>query len=233
MQPTQRFKKTLLAGALIFGTCNAFHASADLFPVTAGAIPDVTAGMVDGYTELSFGTGVIGNKVGQSCAMQGKTGIAETELLWDANKDETPDGVVTADYGKLTGTACITTDPGVPMVIEIEAAVGSTVTITVPDVVGAGYTYTPTDESCVVDFEGGTVTDTCVTLENNTVTGIGTSLTVAADGVGGVEDVATIYEWAAMSGKTRMVLAGEITINSEIAAGSSIADSIIVQVTYE
>lgn len=233
MQPTQRFKKTLLAGALLLGTCNAFNASADLFPVTAGAIPDVTAGFVSGYTELSFGTGLIGNKVGLTCTMNGITGISDDAMKWSVLGTATND-IELSTYGALGGTgACLTSDPGVPMVIEIDAADTSTVTVTVADVVGAGYTYTPTAQSCVIDFTRTNVADVCEPLTNNTVTGVGMSSTISADGAGAVEDVASIYEFAAISGKTRMVLAGQITIDSEIAAGTAIADSVIVQVTYE
>jgi len=232
MQPKQIMKKTLLASALILGLGNAFTASADLFPVTAGAIPDVTAGMVTGYTEVSFGTGVIGNKVGDSCAMNGITGISDAAMLWSVLGTATNDAQL-GTYGALSGSACITTDPGVPMVIEIDAADTSEVTVTVADVVGAGYTYTPTAQSCVIDFGRTNVADTCEPLTNNTVTNVGMSLTIASDGAGTVEDVASVYEFAAMSGKTRMVLAGQITIDSEMPAGTVIADSIVVQVTYE
>jgi hypothetical protein len=232
MQPTKRFNKTLLAGALILGTCNAFTASAANFPVTASAVPDVTAGMVTGYTELSFGAGIIGNKVGESCAMNGSTHIADAALQWDADggNDDTAEG---ANYGLLVGNACITTDPGVPMVIEIDGADTSTVTITVADVVGAGYTYKPTDESCVVNFDRGTGVDTCDDFAGNTVTGIGMSLTQTDGLLGAAAETATTFGYAGMSGKTRMVLAGSITIDSEIAAGTVIADSVVVQVTYE
>lgn len=233
MQPIQKFKKTLLAGALILGTCNAFNASADNFPVLAGAVPDVTAGMVSGYTQLSFGTGIIGNKVGDTCQLNGKTGIDEAVLLWDADHDEAIDGTAASDWGKLAGDACIDSTDGEAMVIEIDGADASTVSVTVADVSGTGWTYTPSSESCVINFGRTTVVDTCDSLASNTVTGIGMSLTVANDGIGGVEDVATIYEWAAMSGKTRMVLGGLITIDSTIPAGTVITDNVIVQVTYE
>jgi hypothetical protein len=60
------------------------------------------------------------------------------------------------------------------------------------------------------------------------------SLTQTAGAGGGdVEDVGVAFGFVDISGKTRMVLGGSITIDSEIAAGTVIADSIIVQVTYE
>lgn len=229
MQPKNK-KIALIIGALFLGASGA--SQADVFPVTAGAIPDVEADMVAGYTEVSFGTGVIGNKVGEVCAMNGITGIADAELLWDADGGD--DNTVEAStYGALSGDACISGGTGVPMVIEIDAADTSTVTVTVADVVGAGYTYTPTAESCVIDFDRTNVADTCVSLAGNTVTGIGMSLTVADGASVATEDTAGVFGFAAISGKTRMVLGGQITIDSEIAAGTDIADTLTVQVTYE
>jgi len=231
MQPTQRFNKTLLAGALILGTCNAFTASAANFPVTASAVPDVTAGMATGYTELSFGAGIIGNKVGLTCIMNGKTGIG-SDALWWADASNTV--VAASSPGALSGTgACLTTDPGVPMIIEIDGADTSTVTITVADVVGAGYTYTPTDETCVVDWDRGTGADSCVGFSGNTVSAIGMSLNATAGAGATTETAAAAFGYAETFGKTRMVLAGTVTIDSEIAAGTVIADSVVVQVTYE
>lgn len=232
MQPTQRFKKTLLAGALLFGACNAFNASADIFPITAGAIPDVIAGIAPGFTALSFGTGIIGNKIGQSCAMNGITGISDDSMKWSVLSNAT-EGAELSTYGALSGTACITTDPGEPLVIEIDGADSSTVTVTVADVTGSGYTYKPTDETCIIDFGRSNVADTCNGFSGNTVSGVGMSLTIASDGASALEDVASVYAFAAASGKTRMVLAGSITIDSDIPSGTVIADSIVVQVTYE
>lgn len=234
MQPSQRFKKTLLAGALILGTGITFTASADNFPVTAGAVPDVSVVLVTGFTTLSFGEGVIGSKVGESCTMQGKTGIADAVLLFDQDGGDDNTAVNAAAFGLLAGNACIGSTDGTPVVLEIDAADASTVTVSVPNVVGAGFTYTPTAESCVVDYDRTTTADTCVVLTGNTVTGVGMSLTKASDGSGGtVEDSNGIFEFAAISGKTRMVLAGSITLDSVIAAGTPISDNILVQVTYE
>jgi len=235
MQPKQRFKQTLLAGAFIIGAGNSFYASATLFPVTAGAIPDVTAGPVSGFTELSFGEGIIGNKVGDTCSMNGSTGIADVTLQFDVGQDN---GLTAEDpltYGALSGAACVAGGFGVPMVIEIEGATGSSVTVTVSDVVGANYTYTPTAESCVVKYNGDDAddADACVPLTNNTVSGILMSLAQVDGNNAGTENNALEYGFSAAEGTARMVLAGSITIDSEIAAGTAIADSVIVQVTYE
>jgi hypothetical protein len=85
----------------------------------------------------------------------------------------------------------------------------------------------------VVDFDRATTADACVSLAGNTVTGIGMSLT-QTDGAGGANsEEANTYGYADISGKTRMVLAGQITLDEEMNAGTVIADSIIVEVTYE
>ena len=235
MQPMQKFKKSLLASALVLGIGNSFTASADLFTVTAGAVPDVAVSFVGTNNQVSFGSSVIGNKVGESCIMAGKTGMADSLLMWDADGGNDQDAA--ASFGYLTGNACInSTDAasaGKPAVIEIDAADASTVSVTVADVTGAGYTYTPTAESCVVDFDRTTAADSCVSLAGNTVTGIGMSLTQTDGAAGAALETASTWGYAAISGKTRMVLAGSITLSSEIAAGSVIADSIVVQVTYE
>jgi len=235
MQPNLKMKKTLLASALMIGLGNAFTASGDVFTVSAGAVPDVTAAPVTGYTELSFGQGIIGNKVGESCSMNGVTGMAESVLLYDINEDG---NLNTANlFGLLSGNACVTgnNEVGTPMVIEIDGSDSATVSITVADVTGTGWTYTPTAESCVVDFTGDATNagDACTSLAGNTVTGIAMSAT-QVDGTGGSTEVnAAQYGFAAMTGKTRMVLAGSVTIDSEIAAGTVVNENIIVQVTYE
>lgn len=233
MQPIQKFKKTLLAGALILGTCNAFNASADNFPVVAEAVPDVTAGFVTGYTEVSFGTGVIGNKSGFFCQMAGKTGIAENIIMLDLDDDGADDPA--ASFGALSGAACVAGGSGTPMVIEIDGADASTVSVTVADVVTSNFTYTPTAESCVVKFSGNATAaaDTCASLAGNSVTGIPMSKTQTDDALGSTEIEVGTYGYSAIIGKTRMVLAGRITLTDTIAAGSSIAENIIVQVTYE
>jgi hypothetical protein len=234
MQPTQRFKKTLLASAVLFGTGITLNASAATFPVTAGAVPDVTVSFAPGFTELSFGSGIIGNKSGESCIMQGINGAGDADMLADVGFDNA--ATARTNFGALTGNACINTDPGSPMVIEIDAADLSTVAVTVNNITGTGWNWTPTAQSCVIDWDRVTTTDAdvCQSLAGNTVTGVGMSLTKLSDGTGGtVEDSGGVYEYAAISGKTRMILAGTIQLTSEIPAGTIVSQDIVVQVTYE
>jgi len=236
MQPKPRFNKTLLAGVFILSAGNTFTASADLFTVSAEAVPDVAVAPVVG-TQISFGTGVIGNKVGQSCALAGIAWVDEDDLLFDKlpiGANATTGNLVTA--ATITGNACVTGSTGEIIVIEIDGADASTVTVSVPDVTGTGWTYTPTAESCVVDFDrGNDVQDVCQPLTTNTVTGVGMSLTqvngAAAATVDELPDTAIGY--AAMSGLTRMVLAGQITLSSDLGQGTIVSDNILVQVTYE
>lgn len=240
MQPTQRFKKTLLAGAFILSAGNTFTASADLFPVVAEAVPDVTAGPVTGFTQVSFGSGVIGNKNGDTCTMQGISEIDDDVLLWNASgvaaTNPNAGNVNGISAGSLSGNACVAGAFGEAMLIEIDGADSSTVAVTVADVTGAGYVYTPTAQSCVIDFDRVlNSADFCVALTTNTVTGVGMSSTqldsVAAAANMDVVDGAQGF--AAMEGKTRMILAGSITLTADLGQGTVFADNIIVQVTYE
>ena len=251
MQPKFKMKKTLLASALILGLGNAFTASSETFNITAGAVPDVDVQFVGSNNSLSFGAGIIGNKGGESCSMIGYSGIADALLLLDEaargslGVDDAADvagGYAGDEYGALGGgNACIADADGeasgTPVVIEIDGTDSSTVSVTVNDVTGAGYVWTPSAESCVVDFDRATtnVQDTCVSLAGNTVTGVGMSLT-QVDGVNAAntELPATAIGHAAISGKTRMVLAGTITLDAGgIAAGTTINESLTVTVVYE
>jgi len=99
------------------------------------------------------------------------------------------------------------------------------------DVVGTGYTYTPSAESCVVDYDNATTVDTCVSLAGNLVTGVGMSLVQSAN----VTETPTgATDYALATGKTRMILAGTVTIDAPgIAQGVTVADPILVTITYE
>ena len=242
MQPIQKFNKTLLAGAFILGTCNTFTASAIPLTVSAEAVPDVTAGPVAGFTQVSFGSGVIGNKVGDSCIMQGISEIDDDQLLWNASgvaaTNPNAGNVNGTTLGTLSGNGCVNGAGGEVMLIEIDGADASTVTVTVNDVDGPGgiWTYTPTAQSCVVDFDRVlNSADFCRSLAANTVTGIGMSSTqldsVAAAANMDVVDGAQGF--SAIVGKTRMVLAGSLTINSDLGQGTIVGETITVQVTYE
>ncbi|WP_339721741.1 hypothetical protein [uncultured Paraglaciecola sp.] len=235
MQPTQRFKKTLLAGALILGTGITFNASADLFVVSAEAVPDVAVSTVVG-TQVSFGTGVIGNKSGESCIMAGISDVDDADMLFDAIGDASnPNSGNLITATALTGNACINGANGEAIVLEIDGADASTVTVSVPDVTGTGWVYTPTAESCVVDFDrGNDILDICQPLTSNTVTGVGMSLTQVDGASATVDELPnTATGYAAMSGKTRMILAGSITLSADLGQGTIISDNILVQVTYE
>lgn len=237
MQPTQRFKKTLLASTVMFGTGITFTASADLFTVSAEAVPDVSVVPVVG-TQVSFGTSVIGNKSGQSCALAGLSYVSEADLLLDVGADNTnanSANLVTA--ATISGTACVPGSTGEIIILEIDGADSSTVTVSVPDVLGTGWNYTPTAQSCVVDFDGGNdVLDVCQPLTTNTVTGVGMSGTQTNGintGIINDEIPETANGYLDIVGKTRMVLAGEITLSADLGQNTVVSDNILVQVTYE
>jgi hypothetical protein len=239
MQPTQRFKKTLLAGAITLGTGITFSASADLFTVSAEAIADVIVTPVVG-TQISFGTSVIGNRVGFNCTLPGLSHVSEADLLFDVGFNATnanSANVVTSVPIGGTG-ACVVGSTGEIIVIEIDGADASTVQVAVPNVTGTGWVYSPTAESCVVDFGAATddAGDTCVTLDTNLVTGVGMSAAQpngANTLITGDEIPETATGYADIVGKTRMVLAGSLTLNADLGQGTVVSDNILVQVTYE
>lgn len=248
MQPKFKMKKTLLASALILGLGNAFTASSETFTVSAGAVPDVDVQFVGSFNSLSFGSGIIGNKGGESCAMKGVSGIADNVLLLDNGEDGADTPAITAGgfaanaFGSVGGNACINdtgAGSGTPVVIEIDGTDASTVSVTVNDVTGTGYTWTPGTESCVVDFgnEIASADDDCISLAGNTVTNVGMSA-AQPDGVNGAGTNDEIedgdFGYAAAVGKTRMVLAGTITLAAGgIAAGTTVNESLTVTVVYE
>jgi len=240
MQPTQIFTKTLLAGAFILSAGNTFNASAQVLTVDAQAVPDVTAGPVTGFTQVSFGSAIIGNKNGGTCSMVGISVVDDVDMLWNASgvAATIPNAGNTngVEVGATSGTACVDGQGGEVMIIEIDGADASTVSVTVDDVTGTGWVYTPTTESCVLDFDRTlNSADFCRSLDSNTVTGIGMSgaqtNATAAGGTMEVVDGATGY--ADIVGKTRMILAGSITLTADLGQGTIAAENIIVQVTYE
>jgi hypothetical protein len=245
MQPKTRFNKTLLAGAFILSAGNTLTASADTFTVTASAIPDVDVQTVVG-TQISFGTGVIGSKVGESCILAGIAHVSESDLKHDLTNAENGGAPGTLDNGTnlvtaspITGDACVANTTGQIAVLEIDGSDSATVTVSVAPVVGTGWTYTAGATSCVVDFDRALsdVQDPCRLLTTNTVSGIGMSAAQTGEGVadatGSNETPDNNIGFASIVGKTRMVLAGTLTIDSAIPSNTAVTDNIIVQVTYE
>jgi hypothetical protein len=237
MQPTQRFKKTLLASAVIFGTGITLNASAALYTVSAEAVPDVAVAPVVG-TQVSFGTGVIGNKNGFFCELGGLSWVDDDDLLLDVIGDNSnPNAGQLVTESAITGAACVANSTGEIIVLEIDGADASTVQVSVPDVTGTGWVYTPTADSCVVDFDRATdsTQDICQPLTTNIVTGVGMSNTQVDGAPGAATDEIpdTAQGFAAIVGKTRMVLAGRLTLTADLGQGTVVSDNILVQVTYE
>jgi hypothetical protein len=247
MQPKFKMKKTLLASALIMGLGNAFHASSETFTVSAGAIPDVsvvqnsTLGTLAG-TELSFGTSVkLTPTAGSTCTVLGASRTIESDLDVNLDGDDgTNDFAITTQlalaastdvFGQVTGNGCIADVSGTPtgstMVFDIDGADTSSVTVSIPDVVGTGWTYSPGAESCVTKFDRGAGVDTCETFSGkNTVTGVlmaeaeGTEEATGGSGLGGVE------------GRARLLLAGTLTFDgTDVSAPAG--EVVTVTVTYE
>ena len=238
MQPTNT-KIALIIGALFLGASGA--SNAELLTVAASAVPDVDVSPVTGFTQVSFGTGVIGNKDGQTCTMQGISEVDDADMLWNASGDQAANpnsgNVNGASLGSLGGTgACSSSDFGEVMILEIDGADSSTVSVTVADVTGTGWVYTPTAQSCVIDFDRVlNDADVCEPLDNNTVTGVGMSAaqTDGTAAAGAMEVINGAQGYADIVGKTRMILAGSITLTADIGQNFVVAENITVQVTYE
>jgi hypothetical protein len=171
--------------------------------------------------------------------MLGLSHVADADLLFDKDGDssdgENGNSILAAP---ISGDACIDGNTGEAIVLEIDGADSSTVTVSVPDVTGTGWVYTPTAESCVVDFDRATdnTADVCRLLTTNTVTGVGMSNT-QTDGINtGIiaDEIPEVSDgYADMTGKTRMILAGSLTLNADLGQGTIVSDNILVQVTYE
>jgi hypothetical protein len=238
MQPTQRFKKTLLASAVLFGTGITLNASAEEFTITASGIPDVVADVVSGFGTVGFGATLKGGQIGGSCKIVGATAFKDSDMLHDLDQNGTDDtlsgGGIFGSVVSGTPSACYTdltaTKSGAAAIIEIDGIAGQTVSISIPDVVGTGYTYRPSDESCYVKYDGSTAIDPCTSL----VSGGATGVLMAADW-GTETDAANAIDYGvAIEGKLRMILAGEITIDSPgMAQGTPVTENVLVTIVYE
>lgn len=239
MQPTRIYKKTLLAGAVIFGIGITLNASAETFTVSAQGIPDVVADVVAGFTEISFGSGIKGSIIGGSCLIRGATTFSDADMAHDLNADGNVDTLLSgtnlfgAVYPGATG-ACnadaAADASGAAAIIEIDGVANSTVSIDIPDVVGTGYTYRPSAESCYVNYGGTAADDPCTSLASGSATGVAMSAGYAAETDGSTP---TDYD-ATILGKVRMILAGELTIDAPgIAQGTPVTDSVVVTIVYE
>jgi hypothetical protein len=221
MQPTFKFKKTLLASALMLGLGNAFMANSETFTITASAIADVGVTPVSGYTSLSFGEGIKGEKVGEVCTLAAASVVQDSLIRADLDNDGNDDGTNT---WAVSGNACTAGGTLSPVVLEIDGADTATVSVSIPDVVETGYTWIPGAESCVMKFTNNTSNDTCETFSGkNQVTGV----TMANN-----DEVAAGTEYD--TGTARMIIGGTISITGTgIANGSDVSTNILVQVTYE
>jgi hypothetical protein len=246
MQPKMKMKKSLLASALIIGLGNAFTASGETFTVTAGAIPDVAvtpnSTLAIAGTELSFGTSVkLQPSSGTTCYIVAATNLIESEI--DINLDgaatdaeintATPiDDAAATEYepGDIGGSGCIadsaTDGSGSLMVFDIDGADTSTVSVSIPNVSGTGWTYSPGAQTCVTKFTRDTNADTCESFTGkNVVTAIKMAAADATeegtpDALGGVE------------GQARLILAGTLTFDGTPVTAPA-GEVVTVTVTYE
>ncbi|MDU0354654.1 hypothetical protein RS130_12655 [Paraglaciecola aquimarina] len=240
MQPTQRFKKTLLASTLIIGAGITSTASAETFTITASGIPDVVAAPVTGFETVEFGATIKGSQIGGSCKIYGATTFSDSDMAHDLDQDGADD-TLDPGAGEIFGsvypgtTGACNKDTagqasGAAAIIEIDGVPNSTVSISIPTVSGTGWTYSPSDESCYVNYGGDSSVDPCTSLASGSATGVAMAAAYGTETDGtNADDYDTIIE-----GKVRMILAGELTIEAPgIAQGTPVADNIVVTVVYE
>lgn len=254
MQPKQTMKKTLLASALILGLGNAFHASSEVFPVTAGAVSDVdiTQHGTLGDNEISFGNRIKLNPAANStCTLVAVSNAFEDDILVNVDGDDTDN---TADA--LTGTAVLndTAGPaahalgdiasgstgcigdtttggssGSYMVLEVTGTAGTTVSVDIPNVTtGAGWTYSAGDQSCVVDFDGtaGAGLDSCRDFDGvQSLAGVGLSI--------GAADIQSGNDLENNLGQTHIMLGGILTFDGSPITPGAVSETIVVTVSYE
>jgi hypothetical protein len=239
MQPTRRFKKTLLASAVLFGTGITLNASAEEFTITASGIPDVVADVVAGFATVDFGATLKGGQIGGTCKIVGATAFSDSDMLHDLNQDGIDTTLASGGiFGSVvsgTPSACYTdilgTKSGAAAIIEIDGIAGQTVSISIPDVVGTGYTYRPSDESCYVAYNNNNAVDPCTSLETGGATVVLMASTYVAEN--DATAIATNYG-VAIEGKLRMILAGEITIDAPgMSQGTPVTDNVVVTIVYE
>ncbi len=254
MQPKQTMKKTLLASALILGLGNAFHASSDVFPVSAGAVSDVdiTQHPSLGDAEISFGNRIKLNPTANSkCILVGATNAFETDInvnldVSSDNNDEAdkitaasalddtagpaahvPGDIASGSAGCL-GDATTGDSSGSYMVLEVTGTPGTTVSVDIPNVTDTGWTYSASNQTCVVDYDGTAGADTCRSFAGVTsITGVGLSEASAS------ETVATTDFTENNEGQTHILLAGELTFDGTALTAGAVSETITVTVTYE
>jgi hypothetical protein len=241
MQPKFKTNKTLLASALILGLGNAFNASSDTFTVTASTVADVDAQTTTTTTitatELSFGAQIKPNPTaGDTCYIVGASEATEADVgaTIDGNNTETAivSGATTGGYsiGDIRGTGCIEDtagdQSGSVMLVSINAADSSTVSVSIPDVVGTGWTYSAGAESCVMKYNGGTAADTCETFDSTTsITGVRMQKAMTSEfpANAAATDIA---------GETRVLVAGTLTFDGT-AVSAPAGEQVTITVTYE
>lgn len=241
MQPKIRFNKTLLAGAFILSAGNTLTAGAETFTITASGIPDVVAAPVAGFTTVGFGATIKGSQINGTCKIYGASTFSDVDMAHDLDQDDSTTLVQNPGAGEIFGsvnpgaTSACNKDTagqasGAAAIIEIDGVPNSTVSISIPDVVGTGWTYRPSDESCYVNYGGTTAADPCTSLASGSATGVAMAAAFATENVAATS---TDYDTTIL-GKVRMILAGELTIDAPgIAQGTPIADNIVVTVVYE
>ncbi|MBU2923208.1 hypothetical protein Q4506_07425 [Colwellia sp. 4_MG-2023] len=206
--------KSLVFTAISFIATTVNAQSVD-FPVSFRTISDVEIQQVQA---LSFGATMFSAN-GGTCSMD-----ASGTTINDADAAILRGTPVSGSLaGAVTGTGCIDTAAGISGnqigIYRVIGISGSDVQITVNEVTGSDFTYTP-DSGCISNYDGATAGDTCQSFFVSSPT-----TTALADATDGAD--ANVTE-----GELRIVIGGKITINTDLTADTNYSQDFTIDAIY-
>jgi len=206
------FKKTVLVCALSLGSISAANATTGTFDVGFRTITDVT---ITETQALNFGATMYATS-GGVCSMGAAAGdINDTDsgILGGAP-------IAGGTAGNVSGTGCITTAAGASGnqlgIYTLFGITGADIKVTVNEVVGADFSYTP-DSGCVANHVAGATNDTCDTFFTGSPVTVTTS--DATDGT-------------SLAGETNVVLGGKVTVNTDLSSDTNYTQQFTIVATY-
>ncbi len=220
MQPS-RIKISLAIGALCLGAAGVANAASQSFDVTVTTLPDLSISEV---TPLSYGTNVITTS-GGTCTMDADAPGHAAGLQFSAGAGAT---AAAANFGDLTGTACVTGGVGTPGKYRVSGGLaGATVKITIAGVSNADFTFSP-NNGCIVTYSGTTAddADSCAAYAAPP-SALSKKLAAAAE-----DQAALSGGEASVAGELMFTVGGTITINQTLTPNQAYSQTFPVTVVY-